>query len=166
MGARRLIALGCLAAGLALAGCGGSRADDAQTPAACLEGSEAYVQALAKAPGKVLVGGETPIGACLSENQSAGDLANVGEAMIAAATELNAEAREDPGGQATLELGYLIGAAERGAEETEGIHTDLVRRLVVAARFAPGKEPLSPAFMATYEEGFDAGQAGGWRPDS
>ncbi len=165
MDARQLIALACAAAAVALAGCGGGRDDDAQTPVACLEGSGAYVRALASAPGKVLVG-ETPIGSCLTENQSGGELATVGEAMIDAATELNAEAREDPGAQATLELGYLVGAAKRGAEETEGIHTDLIRRLVVAARFAPGAKPLSPAFMATYEEGFDAGHAGGWLPDA
>lgn len=166
MRARRLIAVGCLGAALAVAGCGGGRSDDSETPVACLEGSAAYVRALANAPGKVLVGDESPIGDCLAENQSGGDLSSVGEAMITAATELNAEAREDPGGQATLELGYLVGAAKRGAEETEGIHTDLIRRLVVAARFAPGEDPLSPAFLATYAEGFDAGRAGGWLPDS
>lgn len=162
MRARNLIALAGLAA-LLVAGCGGR--EDPSTPVACLEGSEAYVRALAEAPAAIKLG-ETPISECLAENQSGGDLATVGEAMVDAATELNAEAREDPGGQATLELGYLIGAAERGAEKTEGIHADLVRRLVVAARFAPGDEPLSPAFLATYKEGFDAGHAGGWRPDS
>ena len=166
MHARRLIAVGCLGAALVAAGCGDGRSDEAQTPVACLEGSATYVRALDNAPGKVLVGGETPLSDCLAENQSGGELSTVGEALIAAATELNAEAREDPGGQATLELGYLIGAAKRGAEETEGIHTDLIRRLIVAARFAPGEEPLSPAFLATYEEGFDAGRAGGWLVDS
>jgi hypothetical protein len=165
MRAWSLIAVACLAALLA-AGCGGGRGDDAATPVACLEGSATYVRALANAPGKVLLGDETPISDCLAENQDAGDLAGVGEAMIAAATELNAEARKDPGGEATLELGYLIGAAKRGADTTEGIHTDLVRRLVVAARFAPGRAPLSPAFLATYKEGFDAGRAGGWQVDS
>lgn len=158
------IAVACAAA--LLAGCGGGRGDDAETPAACLEGSTAYVKALAAAPGKVALAGETPIGECLTENQGGGDLATVGEALVSAATELNAEAREDPGGQATLELGYLVGAVKRGADGTEGIHTDLIRRLVVAARFAPGDDPLSPAFMATYEEGFDAGRAGGWLVDS
>jgi hypothetical protein len=166
MDARRVIAVGCVGAALVLAGCGGSRSDAAQTPVACLEGPGAYLRALANAPGKVLVGGETPISDCLAENQSGGDLTTVGEAMITAATKLNSEAREDPGGKATLKLGYLIGAVERGAEKTEGIHTDLVRRMVVAARFAPGKEPLSPAFLATYSEGFDAGRAGGWLVDS
>ena len=49
----------------------------------------------------------------------------------------------------------------RGSEETEGIHSDLVRRITVAARYAPGKEPLSEEFLATYREGFDAGRSGG-----
>jgi hypothetical protein len=77
--------------------------------------------------------------------------------MVETATTLNAEAREEDGGQAAVELGYLLGAAQRGAEDSEGIHTDLVRRLTVAARFAPGKEPLSPQFLSAYREGFDAG---------
>lgn len=162
MRARNLIAVGGLAA-LLVAGCGGR--DDPSTPVACLEGSDAYVRALAKAPATVKLGGETPIDECLVENQNGGDLATVGEAMIEAATALNAEGRKDPGGQATLELGYLVGAAKRGAEQTEGIHSDLIRRLVVAARYAPSGEPLSPAFLAVYKEGFDAGRAGGWLVD-
>ena len=85
----------------------------------------------------------------------------VGEALVEAATGLNAEAREEPGGEANLQLGYLLGAAARGGEETEGIHSDLVRRLSVAARYAPGKQPLSAAFLAAYREGFDAGRSGG-----
>jgi hypothetical protein len=163
MRARGLIVIACLAL-LGLAGCGGGR--DTETPVACLEGASAYEQALSKAPGAVGLDGTTPIEDCLAENQSGGDLTAVGEAMIETATALNAEARRDPGGQATLELGYLVGAAERGAARTEGIHADLIRRLVVAARFAPGDQPLSPAFLATYKEGFDAGRDGGWLPDS
>lgn len=140
------------------AGCGGR---DDSTPVACLEGTQVYVEALEAAPGEMRLDSGTPISDCLAENQQAGDLATVGEAMVEAATELNAEAREDPGGKATVELGYLIGAAKRGAEETAGIHTDLVRRLVVAGRYAPGDQPLPPEFVRAYREGFDAGQAGG-----
>ncbi|HEU4393590.1 MAG TPA: hypothetical protein VFR04_08155 [Solirubrobacterales bacterium] len=139
-------------------GCG--RGDEA-TPVACLEGPRAYVDALSQAPGSVELDGATPISACLTENQQGGDLATVGAAMIEAATKLNAEARAEPGGDANLQLGYLLGAAQRGADRTEGIHTDLVRRLTVAARYAPGREPLPPAFLATYERGFDAGHAQG-----
>ncbi|HST68655.1 MAG TPA: hypothetical protein VLI94_03245 [Solirubrobacterales bacterium] len=157
----RFIAAVALLASLAaiVSGCGGG--NDDLTPVACLEGTVAYEKALADAPGEVLLEGETPISECFVRNQSTGDLTRVGEAVIAAATELNAGARQEPGGVANLQLGYLVGAAERGAEETEGIHTDLLRRLTVAARFAPGKEPLSEEFLATYREGFDAGRAEG-----
>ncbi len=140
------------------AGCGG---EDHSTPIACLEGAPAYVEALGKAPGQVRLGGETPISDCLAENQQGGDLATVGEAMIEAATELSAEARGEPGGDAGIRLGYLIGAAQRGADRTEGIHADLLRRLVVSARYAPGNQPLPPAFLRRYREGFDAGRARG-----
>ena len=149
-----------LIAGLAAlaAGCG-SQGDS--TPVACLEGTGAYLAALRAAPGAVEVGGETAISECLAQNQSAGDLSTVGTALVEAATRLNAAARARPGGAANVELGYLLGAAERGAAETEGIHSDLVRRLAVAARFAPGREPLSQAFQQAYREGFDAGNARG-----
>lgn len=155
----RLLALAALAClSLVAFGCGDN---DDSTPVACLEGAPAYEQALTKAPGEVLLQGETSISECLARNQTSGDLARVGEAMIEVATALNAEARAEPGGEANLRLGYLLGAAARGSEESEGIHTDLVRRLVVAARYAPGKEPLSEEFLAAYREGFDAGRSGG-----
>jgi hypothetical protein len=146
-----VVALAAMSAG---AGCG--RGEDS-TPVACLEGAGAYTKALAGAPGEVRLGGETAISDCLVENQSGGDLARVGEAMVEAATRLNAEARAWPGGDASLRLGYLIGAAQRGAERTEGIHSDLVRRLTVAARFAPGQTPLSGAFYRAYRSGYAAG---------
>jgi hypothetical protein len=153
--ASALLAAVCLVGAL---GCGNQ---DGSTPVACLEGAGAYEKALREAPGEVLLGGETPISDCLASNQSGGDLARVGEATVETATTLNAEAREADGGQPAVELGYLLGAAQRGAEDSEGIHADLVRRLTVAARFAPGKEPLSPQFLSAYREGFDAGRSGG-----
>ncbi len=152
-----LIALAGLAVIFA-AGCGGT---DDGTPAACLEGAPAYLTALEDAPGEVRLGGETPISDCLAANQSGGDLAEVGTAMLAAATELNTEARAQPGSASNLQLGYLLGAAERGAEESEGIHAELVRRLAAAARYSPDNQPLPARFMRTYREGFDAGRARG-----
>jgi hypothetical protein len=155
----RLVAAALLACfSLIAAGCG---EQDESTPVACLEGAGAYERALVAAPGEVLLGGETAISECLVRNQETGDLARVGEAMIAAATALNAAARTEPGGDANLQLGYLLGAVQRGAEDSEGIHADLVRRLTVAARYAPGQEPLSKEFLSTYREGFDAGRSGG-----
>lgn len=159
MRARRspaLLVSALAAASLALAGCGANN-KDSSTPVACLEGSGAYMKALAAAPGEARLGGGTPISDCLAENQDGGDLAGVGEAMVETATKLNAEARQEPGGPANVRLGYLLGAAERGAERTEGIHTDLVRRLTVAARYSP-RPPLPAAFQRTYREGFEAGR--------
>ncbi|HVD39561.1 MAG TPA: hypothetical protein VNC16_00965 [Solirubrobacterales bacterium] len=141
-----------------VAGCGSA---DNSTPVACLEGAGAYERALASAPDEVLLEGETLISECLTRNQSGGDLSRVGEALLETATALNAEAREDPGGEASLQLGYLLGAVQRGSEEGEGIHADLLRRLVVAARFAPDKQPLPPEFVRAYRDGYAAGQSNG-----
>lgn len=140
---------------LAAAGCGNSQ--DTSTPVACLEGTGTYMKALTAAPGEATLDGATRISDCLARNQEGGDLATVGEAMVEAATKLNAEAREEPGGPANVRLGYLLGAAERGAEHTEGIHSDLLRRLTVAARFSP-HPPLPTTFQQTYREGFEAGR--------
>jgi hypothetical protein len=156
---RRCCAIAVLAAGLlGVAGCGGP---GDSTPVACLEGTRAYLRALERAPGEVRVGGETPISDCLAPNQKGGDLATVGAAVVSAATRLNAEARRDPGGDANLRLGYLLGAATRGAEGTEGIHAELIRRLAAAARYSPGNRPRPPAFRRVYRRGFDAGKAHG-----
>jgi hypothetical protein len=139
-------------------GCGGS--DDA-TPVACLDGPEAYVSALDDAPGAVRLSGEVPISDCLATSQEGGELATVGLSMVNATTKLNTEARGDPGGAANLQLGYLLGAAETGAGQTGGIHAELVRRLRAAALYRPGDRALSPRFMRTYREGFDAGHENG-----
>lgn len=155
---RRVAALAALVCLIAVAGCGDT---DNSTPVACLEGAPTYLRALKAAPGEVELAGTTPISDCLPQNQSGGELATVGLAMLRATTELNAEARVKPGGAANLQLGYLLGAAERGAEETEGIHDELARRLTAAARYSPDNRPLPATFLATYRRGFDAGHAGG-----
>lgn len=150
--------LAAIALGAGLSACG---AADDTTPVACLEGAAPYIDALRHAPGTVELHGDVPISGCLVENQQAGDLATAGGAMVSAATRLNAEARAEPGGEANLEVGYLLGAAQRGADETEGIHAELIRRLAAAANYSPDNRPLPAEFKRTYREGFDAGHAGG-----
>jgi hypothetical protein len=147
-----------LVALVALAGCG--QPSDT-TPVACLGGEGVYLKALDAAPGEVKLGGETLISECLAENQKAGDLATVGTALVGVATKLNAEARDEPDGEANLRLGYLLGAAERGASQTNGIHAELIRRLTSAARYSPDNRPPSAVFLRVYREGFDAGEARG-----
>jgi hypothetical protein len=157
---RRVLALCVLALALAVVAAGCGQPSDT-TPVACLEGEGAYLKALDAAPGEVKLRGEVLISECLAENQRAGDLATVGTALVAAATKLNAEARAEPGGEANLQLGYLLGAAERGASQTDGIHVELIRRLTAAARYSPDNRPPTAAFLRVYREGFDAGQADG-----
>jgi hypothetical protein len=156
---RRLRPIALFAAlALFAASCGGP---DDTTPVACLAGTPAYLRALEAAPGEVELAGSTPISDCLAENQAGGDLASVGTAMLRAATELNAEARSEPGSAANLELGYLLGAARRGADRTEGIHAELLRRLSAAARYSPGDHPLPASFRRTYSRGYEAGHEAG-----
>jgi len=151
------LALVAIVAGTAI-GCG-TTSDS--TPVGCLEGANAYLTALRDAPQEVELPDGTPISGCLVENQQAGDLAAVGGTLVTVATRLNAEARARPGDAANLRLGYLLGAAERGAGGTSGIHADLIRRLTAAARYSPRDRPLPATFLETYREGFDAGKAHG-----
>ena len=143
---------------LALAGCGDGKQE---TPAACFADADVYLMALESAPGEVMLDGTTSISDCLVEGQDEGALGSVGEPVIAAATELNGAARKDPGGDATVQLGYLVGAVQEAASTTGGIHEDLVIRLDAAARFSGGDEPLPAEFERAFGEGYAAGQASG-----
>jgi hypothetical protein len=155
----RLLTLASIAVALTLVvGCGST---DDSTPVACREGAGVYLTALRDAPGAVKLRGETPISDCLAENQTGGELATVGTTLLAVVTRLNTEARAEPGGDANLQLGYLLGAAQRGASQTAGIHAELIRRLAAAARYSPDSRPLPATFLDTYEQGFDAGEAPG-----
>ncbi|MEX2193716.1 MAG: hypothetical protein WD844_00385 [Thermoleophilaceae bacterium] len=109
-----------LLAALALAGC--SREEEAELPAACRLGADAVVSALSSAPGEVRLEGDTALSDCLARESEQADVLLVGEVYISAASRL-ADAGE------ALRLGYLLGAAQRGAGQTQGIHDELVRRL-------------------------------------
>ena len=142
------------------AGCGSS-GDDHQTPVACLAPGGSYLKALEAAPGEVRLAGETPISDCFGAQQSAGDVAQVGQSVIKAATELNSAARRDPGGGATTQLGFLVGAVQQGAAESSGVDADLVRRLDAAARFNPRGGSPGAAFERAFGKGYAAGQEHG-----
>jgi hypothetical protein len=151
-------ALAAIALALALGACGTS---DEGTPVACLESSKAYLRALEDAPEPVRLPGGTRISDCLTKNQGGGELATIGISMVRTATALNSEARQNPGGPAAVQLGFLLGAVERGAEDTAGIHSELVRRLEAAAKYSPGDRPLPRRLERAYEAGFEAGQVVG-----
>jgi hypothetical protein len=155
---RRLPPIAAIAM-LVLAGCTSS--DDEETPAACLAPASAYLDALDAAPGAVTLDGTTPISDCFPPGQDAADLAQVGQAVIETADQLNAAARRDPAGAQTVALGYLVGAVQEGTSATGGIHADLVRRLDAAARFVPQGERLPVSFERAFNEGYAAGQRSG-----
>jgi hypothetical protein len=145
------------AAGIAMvSGCGNDQDD--QAPAACLATNGSYLSALESAPAPVLLGGTTHISDCLVPQQEGGQLASIGQEMVIAATKLNAEARRDPSGPASVELGYLIGAVSKGADS---IHTDLVRRLNASARFSQTGGTQPAGFERAFGRGYAAGQRSG-----
>lgn len=151
------VALVALALG---AGCG---EEEAETPVACLGGAEAYVDALESAPGEVRLEGTTPISDCLTEDQPPGDLSDVSQAAVGAATELNRRLLDRFDEETAVQLGYLVGAVQEGAATTGGIHDDLVRRLDAAARNTGGADPgtLGVEFERAFGEGYGAGQSSG-----
>jgi hypothetical protein len=142
-----------------MAGCGSD--DEDSTPVACLEGAGTYLDALERAPRPVRLDDDVPISGCLVPNQSAGDLTNVGGTILEVTTQLNAEARREPGGPPTVQLGYLVAAVDKGAEETEGIHAELQRRIESAALYGPAGKPPPPPFDQTYRRGYAAGRDDG-----
>ena len=142
------------AAALLVAGCGSKGATDA--PLACSGTAERYLNALEAAPGTVRLDGETPISDCFTGTEPP----DVGQAVIEAASRLNAQARREPASAATVSLGYLAGAIHQGTAQVPS-EADLVRRVDSAARYAPGGATLGTAFERAYGKGYAAGEATG-----
>jgi hypothetical protein len=149
-----------LVLGANAAGCG-SGGDGTATPSACLGSVSSYLGALKDAPGPVRLGGDTAISDCFSDSQGSGEFADVGQTVIKAATQLNASARQDGGGDAAVELGYLDGAVRKGAQSTAETAVDLVRRVESAARFTPGGGSPGASFERAYGKGYAAGEGSG-----
>ena len=142
-----------------VAGCGSD--DSTETPAACLGSTSDYLEALRAAPGEVRLDGSTSISSCIVPEQEAGQLAQVGQSMVQAATRLNAELRESRSDEAALRLGYLLGAVQEAASTTGGIHEDLTLRLDAAANFTPDGKPFPGPVERVLGEGYAAGQQSG-----
>jgi hypothetical protein len=141
---------------LGAAGCGSS--NEEKTPVACLAGPATFVRAV---DGDGRLAGNVAISSCLTENQGAGDLAQVGGSLVTAATRLNAEARRRPLSGAPAHLGFLVGAVARGASDTGGIHAVLLQRVTAAATYRPGGRAALPQIKALYARGYAEGRAHG-----
>jgi hypothetical protein len=145
-------AFACIA--LAASGCGGGSNDTIHVtdlPAQCIGDSGGLLKALAAAPRPVRVDGE-PISQCFSIKDDSVEMQALGTGLLAAAETLGDRAR---GGsdKAALQLGYLVGAAERGAQQS-GIAGELIRRLQAETTLPARTQPA-------YARGHRAGSTQG-----
>jgi hypothetical protein len=118
-------ALAGIAVLVALAGCGGDKSESLPRP--CTEGPAAILKALAKAPANVSIDGTTPISQCFNRDASGNDVQIVGTFLLSAAQQLGDRARQGDE-RSALRLGYLVGAAQRGARRN-GLGSEIVRRI-------------------------------------
>ncbi|MGK2931418.1 MAG: hypothetical protein ACSLFD_01360 [Solirubrobacterales bacterium] len=147
-----------LAAVAVILGCGETDTDTADV---CFEDPATITAALRNAPEPVALDGDTTISDCLVRNQSDADLVNFGTNITEVATGLGADsAQPGPAGtKAAIDAGYLVGALEKGAEETDGIHATLIDRVSSAA--TNGLNDASELKRSHYEAGLEAGRENG-----
>ena len=138
---------------VALAGCADS--EDPPLPAACTEGAGHVERALGRAPGEVRLADGTLLSECVRRATSDSELQNLGLVLTEVAEDLEAGARRVP--VDALRLGYLVGAARRGAPGDSRVQTELVRRLERSAAV----DGLPPAAERALGEGMRAGEARG-----
>ena len=123
------VALGALLVALVTApGCAKQGGQESTLPVACRSGPEAVRDALRTAPEPVDIGG-TRLSECLPRAGESTDVQAVGAAYVDVAADLAPEARDDPDGSEAQQLGYLVGAVRRAAARSQGIHTELLRRM-------------------------------------
>ena len=145
---RRPLALVALLLTVAVTGC---REKDATYPPECSNGPAAVRSALAQAPdGEVAIEG-VKLSDCLVPSNDAGPLASFGGSTTTVASELAARAR-DGDERAAMQLGFLRGALQRGADAT--VHEELLFRLDQEILRVNRRSPA-------YERGEAAGRARG-----
>jgi hypothetical protein len=147
----RVLALSAVAL---VAACGGS--DDALDQA-CLQSAGAIERALGRAPAPVTLPSGARLSECVANARSDSELQDAGLVLTRAADHLSAAAKRGDA-TAALRLGYLVGAARRGAARTAGIHAELQRRIERAAAFL---DAAGPRVVAALERGRRAGEASG-----
>jgi hypothetical protein len=143
-----------LLAAASLAACG-STADPLDE--ACMSGPGAIERALARAPAPVTLPSGTRLSQCVSNARSDADLQTTGAVLTRAADHLSAQARTGDA-DAAVRLGYLVGAARRGAKRPAGIHAELQRHIERAAAVLDGTGTRIATALA---DGQRAGEATG-----
>ncbi|HEX2087581.1 MAG TPA: hypothetical protein VHF89_17990 [Solirubrobacteraceae bacterium] len=141
-----------LIAALALAGCNVSESE-APSPE-CGSSPGAVAAALRAAPGEVRLPDGTALSECVQRSESEIELQNLGVVLTDVAEDLEARAPDDP--RAALQLGYLVGAARRGAPSESALQAELVIRLERSAAVE-----LPPEGARALREGLRAGEKRG-----
>lgn len=148
----RVVALTALVALPPLAGCGGEK----PMPQACVQARSGDVlRALHAAPARVALADGTLLSTCIDRAEDDAQLQNLGITFVAVADRLAGRVAADPA--AAFQLGFLMGAAERGAGPTGGTQAELVQRLEQVVSFQTG----SPARKAEVLRGLAAGRRDG-----
>jgi hypothetical protein len=129
--------------------------NDPALPAACRDGSAAVARALRAAPGDVTLRGGTRLSTCLQRADSDAELQEVGLSYTSVASDLAGQVPRS--NAAAVQLGYLVGAAQKGADRTQGVGLELARRL--AQEIGIGGPPA--ARKAAYQRGLAAGKRTG-----
>lgn len=136
-----------------LVGCGTT---DEPLPVACQDDAGAYAAALRAAPEVVRLDGTT-LAECIRRARNDAELVAIGATLTSLGEQLEQRA---VGGDAdaAVQLGYLAGAAERAARDTEGVHAELAYRIErSAAAVTEGSAGLERALR----RGIAAGSARG-----
>ncbi|MDO8211554.1 hypothetical protein [Conexibacter sp. CPCC 206217] len=134
------------------AGCGAEE----PLPQACLQaGRPEVLQVLRGAPDRARLSDGTLLSTCIDRAEDDAELQNLGITFVAVADALTA--RSDRDARAAYELGFLIGAAQRGAGPTGGTQGELVQRLQQAIAF----QAEASAVRSEVERGMAAGRASG-----
>jgi hypothetical protein len=139
---------------LLMAACG---AEEPPLHRSCTESRQAIERALRRAPRAVTLAGGARLSDCVSRARTDADLQEAGIVLTGAADDLAARAQHGDA-RAALALGYLVGAARRGAARTAGIQAELQRRVERAAAFL---DEGGPAVAAAVRRGMRAGEATG-----
>jgi hypothetical protein len=121
--------LATVAAACGASGCG----EQESLPSACVQATADDVrQVLAAAPQRAALADGTRLSECVDRAEDDGALQTLGITFVAVADELSAQVGD---GDAAFRLGFLIGAAERGAGPTGGLQGELVHRLQQTVAF-------------------------------
>ncbi len=148
----RVLPAALLVLALVVAGC---RTEEPKLPASCRDHPERIAAALRVAPAPVRLPDGTHLSTCLRRARSDAELQDVGINFTQVADALATRvARSD---SAALQLGYLIAAARRGAERTNGVGLELQRRLEQTV----GLDGPPPARRAAFDRGGEAGRRTG-----